>query len=185
MWKTISSKYLYKTPFGNLRKDTCQLPNGNVIDDYYVHEYGGWVNAVVITKDKKIVLVEQYRHAGNDYFLEVPAGKVEEDENHEEGIIREIKEETGYISMTKPILLGEFWVNPATQTNKVATYLVIEAYEAHNQQLDSNEDLKVRLVDLNEIEGMIQNKKITQLFTVSAYYMAKVFLSDKERLNVR
>ena len=98
MWKTISSKYLYKSPFGNLRIDSCQLPNGSVIENYYVNEYSDWVNAVVITKDNKVVLVEQYRHAGNDFFLEIPAGKVEDNESHEEGILREIKEETGYIS---------------------------------------------------------------------------------------
>ncbi|WNB91025.1 NUDIX hydrolase [Bacillus sp. NEB1478] len=185
MWKTISSKYQYKSPFGNLRIDTCQLPNGSVIDEYYVNEYSDWVNAVVITKDNKVVLVEQYRHAGNGFFLEVPAGKVEDNESHEEGILREIKEETGYISKEKPILLGEFWTNPATQTNKVATYLILDAFEAFNQTLDTYEEINVRLVDFDDMEEMIQNKQITQLFTVSAYYITKVFLSNKERINVK
>ena len=185
MWKTISSKYLYKSPFGNLRIDSCQLPNGSVIENYYVNEYSDWVNAVVITKDNKVVLVEQYRHAGNDFFLEIPAGKVEDNESHEEGILREIKEETGYISKSKPVLLGEFWTNPATQTNKVVTYLILDAFEAHKQELDTYEEINVRLVDFNEMEEMIHNKEITQLFTVSAYYIAKAYLSNKERMNVK
>lgn len=121
-WKTIKSTYHYKTPFGNLRQDTCQLSNGVIIDDYYVQEYADWVNAVVLTKDQQVLLVEQYRHAGQDYFLEIPAGKIEEGESHEEGIVREIREETGYISKTKPIKMGEFMVNPATQTNKIVTF---------------------------------------------------------------
>jgi 8-oxo-dGTP pyrophosphatase MutT (NUDIX family) len=185
MWKTISSKYLYQSPFGNLRIDTCQLPNGSIIENYYVNEYSDWVNAVVITKDNKVVLVEQYRHAGNDFFLEIPAGKVEDHESHEEGILREIKEETGYISKVNPILLGEFWTNPATQTNKVATYLILDAYEGFNQSLDTYEEINVRLVDFDDMEEMIQHREITQLFTVSAYYMAKVYLSNKERMNVK
>ena len=76
-WKTIKSKYHY-TPFGNLRKDTCQLPNGMIINDYFVQEYADWVNAIVLTKEHQIVLVEQYRHAGQDFYLEIPAGKIEE-----------------------------------------------------------------------------------------------------------
>lgn len=58
-WNTIDSEYLYKSLFGNLRKDKCELPNGLVIDEYYVNEYSDWVNAIVITKENKVVLVEQ------------------------------------------------------------------------------------------------------------------------------
>lgn len=74
-WKTLNSSYLYQTTFGNLRKDTCELPTGQIIQDYYVAEYCDWVNAVVITKNLEIVLVKQYRHGAKSSFLEVPAGK--------------------------------------------------------------------------------------------------------------
>lgn len=135
-WKTLDSHYLYKTPFGNLRKDKCELPNGKIINDYYVNEYSDWVNAIVITKDNNVVLVEQYRYAGGDFFLEIPAGKIEENESYEEGLLRELREETGFTSKTKPIKLGELMVNPAIQTNKVITYLVVDAYKELEQDLD-------------------------------------------------
>ncbi|MEK5037690.1 NUDIX hydrolase [Sporosarcina sp. FSL K6-3457] len=177
-WKTIKSTYHYKTPFGNLRQDTCQLSNGVIIDDYYVQEYADWVNAVVLTKDQQVLLVEQYRHAGQDYFLEIPAGKIEEGESHEEGIVREIREETGYISKTKPIKMGEFMVNPATQTNKIVTFLIMDAYKEYEQELDETEEIDVKLFSFDEIEKMIHEQQITQLFSVSAYYMAKDLLRE-------
>ncbi len=177
-WKTIQSAYHYKTPFGNLRQDTCQLPNGTIINDYYVQEYADWVNAVVLTEDHQVLFVEQYRHAGQDYFLEIPAGKIEEGESHEEGIVREVREETGYISKTKPIKMGEFMVNPATQTNKVVTYLILDAYKECEQDLDDTEEIEVRIFPIDEIEGMIRRQQITQLFSVSAYYMAKDWLNN-------
>ncbi|UNL83464.1 hypothetical protein [Priestia koreensis] len=59
-WNILKSRYIYKTPYGNLRSDTCELPNGLIIKDYYVQEYDDWMNAVVLTKEKKIVLVKQY-----------------------------------------------------------------------------------------------------------------------------
>ncbi len=177
-WKTIKSAYHYKTPFGNLRQDTCQLPNGIIIDDYYVQEYEDWVNAVVVTKDHQVLFVEQYRHAGHDYFLEIPAGKIEEGESHEEGIVREVREETGYISKTKPMKMGEFMVNPATQTNKIVTFLILDAYKEYEQDLDITEEIDVKLFSFDEIEEMIRGQQITQLFSVSAYYMAKNLLSN-------
>ncbi|WP_107839328.1 NUDIX hydrolase [Metasolibacillus meyeri] len=173
-WTTRSSEYVYQSNFGHLRKDECELPNSLLIQDYYVNEYADWVNAVVLTRDYQIVLVKQYRYAAEDFFLEVPAGKPEQDETLEEGILREICEETGYASNTLPIKLGEFFVNPATQTNKVATFLITDAYYASDQQLDDTEEIEVVLFDFDEFEKLLQENHInTQLFTVTAYYLAK------------
>ena len=49
-WKTLHSEYLHRSSFVNIRKDRCELPQGIVIDDYYVNEYSDWVNALIITK---------------------------------------------------------------------------------------------------------------------------------------
>lgn len=179
-WNTLESVYLYKTPFGNLRKDKCEVPNGLVINEYYVNEYSDWVNAIVITKENKVVLVEQYRYAGGEFYLEIPAGKIEVNESYEEGILREVREETGFTSRTKPIKLGEIMVNPATQTNKVITYLIVDAFKEFEQDLDDNEELVVHLYDFNDIGKALKKNQIrTQLFTAYAYYMAKDFLVEK------
>ena len=150
-WRTLESEYFYKTPFGNLRKDKCALPNGIVIDNYYVNEYSDWVNAVVITKNNKIVLIEQCRYAGDDFFLEIPAGKIEKNETFEEGILREVREETGYSSNTKPIKIGEFMVNPATQNNKAITFLIVDAFKEFKQDLDDTEEIEVHLYDFYDM----------------------------------
>lgn len=177
-WKTLSIKYLYKTPYGNLREDRCKLPNGLIIDDYHVTEYDDWVDAVVLTKDGKIVLVEQYRHAGNDFFLEIPGGKMEKGESYEAGILREVREETGYTSATGAIQLGKFMVNPAVQNNYLHIFLIRDAVKTAEQHLDTTEDIRIRLIDFNNMEGLIERGDIhTQLFTAAACALAKQFLS--------
>ncbi|MEK3980459.1 NUDIX hydrolase [Psychrobacillus sp. FSL K6-2836] len=178
-WKMLKSEYVHKSPYGNIRKDTCELPNGIVIDDYYVNEYSDWVNAIVLTKEKQMLLVEQYRHAGNDIYLEIPAGKKEKNETDEEGIIREIREETGFVSYKKPILLGEFMINPATQNNKIKTYLIVDAFKQYEQDLDETEEINIRLIDFELFSSLLKRNEIkTQLFTASAYYMARNFLIE-------
>lgn len=177
-WKTLKSEYLYKTPFGNLRKEACELPNGVVIEEFYINEYADWVNAVVLTKTQELVLVEQYRHGGEEFYKEIPAGKLEAGEGGEQGILREVLEETGYTSHATPVLLGEFMVNPAVQTNQIKTYLITEAFKASEQQLDATEEIGVVLSDFDDFEEQIRSGSIkTQLFTASAYYMAKSYLS--------
>lgn len=177
-WKVLKSEYNFTSPFGNLRRDTCEMPDGTVIEDYYVNEYADWVNAVVLTEDEEIILVEQYRHPGNDFYLEIPAGKVEEGESYEEAIRREIREETGYGSEQELIHLGEFMVNPATQTNKVITFLMLGAKRIHEQDLDEAEVLEVKALPFDNMREMILKKEITQLFTVTAYHLAKSVISS-------
>jgi ADP-ribose pyrophosphatase len=136
-----------------------------------VNEYSDWVNAIVLTKENQIVLVEQYRHAGDAFFIELPAGKREPHETDEEGLVREVREETDYFSMKKTNILGEFMINPATQNNKVKTFLILEAFKAYEQDLDDTEEIKVRLFDFDSFGNQIITSKIkTQLFTANAYF---------------
>ncbi|WP_085524631.1 NUDIX hydrolase [Tuberibacillus sp. Marseille-P3662] len=183
-WKTIASNYIYQTPFGNLRKETCELPNGKVIEDYYVHEYPNWVNAIVITTKGQIVLVNQYRHAARDFFLEIPAGKAERGESQQQAIVREVKEETGMTSSSEPILLSESKVNPAIQDNTVTTYLITGAMTTSEQFLDDTEEIDINLFNFDEVENMIHAGAITQLFTVKAFFMATYYL-ETNKLNLR
>ncbi len=177
-WKTLQSEYIHKSDFGNIRKDNCELLDGTIIEAYHVNEYPDWVNAVVITKEKEIVIVEQFRYAGNDTFLEIPAGNLEEFETCEAGIVREVMEETGYISPHRPILLGEFMVNPATQTNKIKTFLILDAEKEKEQNLDDIEDINVHLFNFDTFGHMLRSSSLkTQLFTAHAYYMAKDYLT--------
>lgn len=179
-WKTLRTDYVYETPFGNLRKEAVELPDGSVIEEFYVNEYADWVNAVVLTKDGELVLVEQYRHGGGAVYLEVPAGKLEAGESDEEGILREVLEETGYTSQRKPVLLGEFMVNPAVQTNKIKTFLLMDAYKAEDQTLDATEEIGVVLMEFAPFGAQLRSGTVnSQLFTASAYYMAKAFFEEK------
>ena len=95
-WKVLESSYLHKIPWLTIRKDKCEMPNGNIIPAFYVNEYPDWVNAFGLTEDGKVVMVRQYRHGIGTIGTELPGGVVEEGESLEEGVRRETLEETGY-----------------------------------------------------------------------------------------
>ena len=79
-WKTLSSTYIHKGPWATLRSDRCEMPDGRIVEDYYVLEYSNWVNAVAITDDNKILMVKQYRHAAEIVSTELPGGVIDGDE---------------------------------------------------------------------------------------------------------
>ena len=62
-WQTLSSEYLIKRPWLTARRDVVRLPNGVVEDEYYVLEYPDWINVIALTRDGRMILERQYRHA--------------------------------------------------------------------------------------------------------------------------
>lgn len=62
-WRTLSSEYIVRRPWLTARRDSVELPNGNVYDEYYVLEYPDWVNMVAITDDGQMIIERQWRQA--------------------------------------------------------------------------------------------------------------------------
>ena len=172
-WITIDSKYIFKTPYGNMRADTCRVPDGRIVKDYHVYELANWVNIVAINDDKHLVLVNQYRQGAGDIFLELVAGTVDEGESPEAAVIRELQEETGYVCLSKPILLGKFHFNPAMQDNIMYMYFCDYISKTHNQNLDEFEDIEVISIPLDQIDNYVENGTISTLSSITAIELAR------------
>lgn len=174
-WKKISSKYLVRERWATLRVDTCELPNGTIKDDYYVLEYPNWVNAIAITKEGKMLFVRQYRFASEIISLEVPGGVIDDGENPEEGIKRELLEETGY-SFDSCELIATLYPNPATSNNKTFTYLLKGGVKTHEQHLDEHEILNVEEYTIKEVKQLLKENKIDQALHASAIFYGLMHL---------
>lgn len=61
-WDILESKYIVKDEWLALRADRCQMPNGRLVEPYYVFEFPEWVNIVALTNKEEVILVKQYRH---------------------------------------------------------------------------------------------------------------------------
>ena len=95
-WKTLKSEYLIQRPGLTARRDTVELPNGVINDEYYVLEYPTWINVIALTTDGNMVMIRQYRHGIDQTCFEIVAGVCEKGEDPEAAARRELLEETGY-----------------------------------------------------------------------------------------
>lgn len=183
-WEILDSKNLYKSNFGNVRIDKCLLPNGAIIESYKVNEYNDWVNCVAVTENNQVILVKQYRHGAGDFFWEIPAGGISKGENPISAVLRELQEETGYITNNKPILLSSLHTNPATNNNRIHTYLLtgLSSMQKVPTNFDITEDIECLLASWDEISEMVSNGTISQLFTLYALQTAKHFLYNGEKV---
>lgn len=161
-WKVLNSKYLAKEPWFTVRVDHVELPNGTQIPNYYIYEYPDWVCTVAITKDKKFVLVRQYRHGLRSTAFELCAGVCEkEDPSPMISAQRELWEETGYGNGDWQQLMTTH-ANPGTHTNTTYCYLATDVEKISEQHLESTEDISVHLLSLEEVKALLFNDEIKQ-----------------------
>ena len=171
-WTTEKSEYILETEWITVRRDTCRMPNGKVVDPYYVMEFPGWINVVALTEQEEIILIRQYRQGLGQSNLELPAGMMEKtDVSPLEAIQRELLEETGY-EAEEWIETGAVSPNPANQNNWQYCFLARGAKKVAKQQLDENEQIEVLLKPLSEIHELIAQGQIIQSLNISSIYLA-------------
>jgi 8-oxo-dGTP pyrophosphatase MutT (NUDIX family) len=176
-WKTLSSTYIHKGPWATLRADKCEMPNGTIVDEYYVLEYPDWANAVAVTEDNKVILVRQYRQAAGVIALEIPGGVIENDEDPETGMRRELLEETGY-EFDKIELISTIYPNPATSNNLTYCYLATGGKKVQEQSLDEHEEIIIEEYTIPEIKQLLADNKITQALHCTGLFYGLMKLGE-------
>ena len=73
-WTILQSEIALNHPWCKVRRDKIKLPDGKIIDDYFVNIRPDVAIILPITNNQEIVFVKQYRHAISDFFIELPAG---------------------------------------------------------------------------------------------------------------
>ena len=91
------SDLIYKGKVFDIKVDKIEYNSGNEANREVVVHPGGAV-VVGVTRENKIVMVKQHRYPMNKILIELPAGKLDKDEDPQMCAARELEEETGYRS---------------------------------------------------------------------------------------
>ncbi len=120
-YRVTDTQILHFGKVFDLKVDSLEYDSGNKgIREIAVHRGGSVV--VPITNEGKIVFVKQFRYPLQKYLLELPAGKLDENEDPFVCAERELTEETGYKSSNiKP--LGKIYTTPGFCTEQLHIYL--------------------------------------------------------------
>ncbi|MCK1998017.1 NUDIX hydrolase [Psychrobacillus psychrodurans] len=175
--KTIQSEVKYKGRIISLQIDEVELPNGKTSNREIV-KHPGAVAVIAVTKDMKIILVEQYRKALERSIIEIPAGKIEIDEVPEITALRELEEETGYTT-DKLQYIQSFATSPGFADEIIHLYFA-ENIEKLEQPVGLDEDEFVELlhVSLSEMEEMVKKQQIYDAKTAFAYIWLKDYFKE-------
>jgi hypothetical protein len=67
--------------------------------------------------------------------------------------------------------IGSVTPNPAILNNRCSTFVALGARTAGPQQLESSEDIRVKVVNLEEIPALIASGRITHALVIAAFYL--------------
>jgi len=161
-WKVLKSEHILRIgPWLSVRQETVELPSGKQIPTWFILEFPDWINVIALTKDGKMVMIDQYRHALGETHYEIVAGVVDEGETPLEAAKRELLEETGFGGGE----WSEFMVlspNPTNHNNHSYTFLATGVEPVTTQHQEATEDIRVHILEQSEVREMLAQGEIIQ-----------------------
>jgi ADP-ribose pyrophosphatase len=125
----------------------------------------------------KLVVTEEYRIPIEDYHWGIPAGLIDDGEKPEETAGRELKEETGF-DMTEVVEVSPFYYSSAGLTNEQKCLVTCKASgEASNIANEASEDIKIYLMDRDEVSKLLKRKNVN--IGSTAYFVMKDFIRKR------
>lgn len=173
--KTITSEKKFEGRIFDVRVESVELPEGKTGYRELVDHPGG-VGIVALTKENKILMVRQYRKAIEKEILEIPAGKLEKNEDPLECGKRELEEETGY-KADELVSLGFLYPSPGF-ANEVTHLYLAWGLEKGEVNPDDDEYLDILEVSYEEIYSKIMNNEICDAKTVIGFFKAMEYIRN-------
>lgn len=160
--QVLSSRLAYQGKVFSVYTENVREPNGvTAVRDVVRHNGSVVVLAVddvTNPADPLVVIERQFRHAADQYLLELPAGRVEPGENVLAAAKRELIEETGYRAK-KWTKLVRYFASPGFVGEWMEIYLAT-GISAGIAEPEDDERIEVRLVPLSELQAMCAAGKI-------------------------
>ncbi|RXJ03830.1 NUDIX hydrolase [Anaerobacillus alkaliphilus] len=169
--KTLATKSIFQGKVIELVVKDVELPDGNTSKREIVHHPGA-VAIIALTKDKKLLVIEQFRKPLEKTIIEIPAGKLEKGEDPLECARRELEEETGFRAISINFITS-FYTSPGFADELIHIYFTDEI-EIGEVNPDEDEFLSVLEVSLSEAEQLIEEQKIHDAKTIYAIQYLKL-----------
>ena len=164
---TLSQETLYAGKIVNVRRDAVALSDGRESWREVVEHPGG-VAVLPLCENGDVLLVRQFRYPFMEECLEIPAGKLELGEPHDEAGRRELAEETG-CTAGRYEYLGPLWPSPGYLNEVLHLYLAQDLFFGEASP-DDGELLCAERMPLAELLNRIEAGEVKDAKTVAAAY---------------
>jgi ADP-ribose pyrophosphatase len=173
---TISRKNIYKGGIIDLDVLKVALPNGKEATRDIVTHPGASV-VVPINENGEVYMVRQYRKPLDSVMLEIPAGKLDSNEDPKECAVRELKEETG-LTAEKIKHIISIHSTPGF-CNEVLHMFVATGLKEGEATPDEDEFISSEKISVTKLVEMILNHEITDAKSIIGILLADKIFKDE------
>lgn len=169
--KKLKSDVIYDGKIVRLEKDTVLCPNGKEAFREVIRHNGGAAILYINDKDE-VLLIKQFRYPYNEIIYEIPAGKLEKNENPYDAAMRELEEETGIKAKSLEHLI-DIYPTCGYSSEIIYLYLAKDCTLTHTN-FDPDEFIEIEYIPLNKVKEMILNGKLKDgkaICAISTYLM--------------
>jgi ADP-ribose pyrophosphatase len=173
----ISTKREYRGRVISLDVDTVEFPNGTRGQLEMVRHPGASAVVPLLdppdSRNPRVLLIRQFRHAANGYIWEIPAGRLDGGETPEQCARRELAEETGMEAERLEPLISIF-TTPGFTDERIHLFLAHGLTEGPHRR-EADEFLEVHPTAWSDVMDLIARGSLQDGKTLAALLYANCF----------
>jgi len=160
-WKILKKEDVSPSKWFPVIRHEVELPNGTIVDDYFVSPLGNVVMILPVTAENEVVLVRQYKHALGKILIELPAGFQQKGKTLKESALTELEEEAGIKTTADNLIFLSKTANNPTKTTYVTYCYIARNLEFNSKQnLEVTEDIEILKISPQKTLEMVKDGEI-------------------------
>ncbi len=153
---------IYNGRILDLARETHSMPDQRE-SCFEIVQHPGGAAALPVLEDGRLILINQFRPAAEKYILEIPAGRLEPDENAAECIERELIEEIGF-QPRRIESLGYIYSSIGFCNERIHLFIASDLNKTETA-LEPDEFIEPIILSLNQALEMIETGRIVDAKT--------------------
>lgn len=179
IWKEGELVSQDKYPFFNIDRQNHTHPSSGQTYAFYRFVVKEWAGIFAMTKEEKLVVIEQYRFGNGEVTLEVPGGVIDAGEKASDAVLRELEEESGYVC-DPPVHLGSLATNPALLNNQIHFYYGANAVYKGAAKPDATECINSCLIAPKDFDELVNKGEVRHALIVAGFLLFKNLVLSKK-----
>ncbi len=166
-WQTLSSEEKYDNRWISVTEYQVINPAGGKGIYGKVHFKNKAIGIVALDENNNTWLVGQWRYTLNEWSLEIPEGGGPINDDPLQSAKRELKEETGLIA-NRWTLIQRVHLSNSVSDEEGFIFLAEDLTHGESELEETEADMKIQKLPLNDVLTMVLDGKITDSLTVMA-----------------
>ena len=168
----VQQQWLYHSRLFHVEELQLRFSNG--AQRTYERLNPGFNKAVMVVPmldQETVLLVREYGAGVSDYYLSLPKGAMDPEEDAVTTANRELKEEVGY-GAEQLTVLKQMALSPSYMGNRITVVLAQQLYQERLPG-DEPEELQVVPCSLRQLDQLIARQDFYEAYAIAALYMVR------------